>query len=293
MKSIVSALALSLALSTSALAASHMQAFTEYTYTENDLRASELIGMRVYATESEVNDDDAIAEGGEQEWDDIGEIDDVILSRDGSVKAVILGVGGFLGIGEKDIAVEMDRIRFVREDGDGDDFFLVVNANKEMLEAAPAHVREGDKEAMKAVTGENEETAAATQEAEETGEQTASADSDASEGMHREMLMRPEVEREGYQTATLEELTTEHLTGARVYGTNEEDVGEIHELIVDTDGQITKAVIDVGGFLGMGEHRIAVTFDELQVIRDETWGDVRVYIDATQEALEKQPEHQS
>lgn len=319
MKKIIPALAVSLMLSTSALAASHMQAFTEYSYTENDLRASELIGMRIYATENEVGENDMIADGGETEWDDIGEVNDVILSMDGSVRAVILGVGGFLGIGEKDVAVEMDRIRIVHEEGDSDDFFLVVNANKALLEEAPAFKRDdtamddsqqdGDTatasaEGEQAETMEGEQTAEGEQaeeqsmaqntEGEEAGEQTASTDTDATNdtATEREMLMPPQVEREGYQTAAFEDLTTENLTGARVYGKNDEDVGEVHELIVNTDGQITEAVIDVGGFLGIGEHRIAVTFDELQVIHDETWGDVRVYIDASQEALEEQPEYE-
>jgi len=37
----------------------------------------------------------------------IGEINDVLVSQDGSINAVIIGVGGFLGIGEKDVAVDM------------------------------------------------------------------------------------------------------------------------------------------------------------------------------------------
>ncbi|MCL6707881.1 PRC-barrel domain-containing protein [Pseudomonas sp. R2.Fl] len=37
----------------------------------------------------------------------IGEINDVLVSQDGSVNAVIIGVGGFLGIGEKDVAVNI------------------------------------------------------------------------------------------------------------------------------------------------------------------------------------------
>ncbi|HYF55766.1 MAG TPA: PRC-barrel domain-containing protein [Salinarimonas sp.] len=39
----------------------------------------------------------------------VGEIKDVLLGRDGRVEAVILGVGGVLGIGEKDVAVRFDR----------------------------------------------------------------------------------------------------------------------------------------------------------------------------------------
>lgn len=41
----------------------------------------------------------------------IGEINDVLVSQDGSVNAVIIGVGGFLGIGEKDVAVNMSALQ--------------------------------------------------------------------------------------------------------------------------------------------------------------------------------------
>ncbi len=40
----------------------------------------------------------------------IGEINDVLVSQDGSVNAVIIGVGGFLGIGEKDVAVDISAL---------------------------------------------------------------------------------------------------------------------------------------------------------------------------------------
>ncbi|CAI9402033.1 hypothetical protein ANOBCDAF_00823 [Pleomorphomonas sp. T1.2MG-36] len=41
----------------------------------------------------------------------IGDIKDVLVSQDGSVNAVIIGVGGFLGIGEKDVAVNMGALQ--------------------------------------------------------------------------------------------------------------------------------------------------------------------------------------
>ncbi|MBO0661878.1 PRC-barrel domain-containing protein [Jiella sp. CQZ9-1] len=44
--------------------------------------------------------------------DSIGEITDVLVSKDGKVMAVLVGVGGFLGIGEKDVAVSMTALEF-------------------------------------------------------------------------------------------------------------------------------------------------------------------------------------
>jgi len=68
----------------------------------------------------------------------IGEVNDLIVSGDGNVEAVILGVGGFLGIGEKDVAVNTNAIQMVQ---DGNSNRLVVQATKEALEAAPSYDR--------------------------------------------------------------------------------------------------------------------------------------------------------
>jgi hypothetical protein len=59
-------------------------------------RASDLEGKDVYDTTGE----------------NIGSISDVLLSEDGEVMAVLVGVGGFLGIGQKDVAVAMDALEF-------------------------------------------------------------------------------------------------------------------------------------------------------------------------------------
>ena len=70
--------------------------------------------------------------------DDIGEVNDVLLSADGKVSAVVLGVGGFLGIGEKDVLVSMRSIDMQR---DGTTVKLVVDATKEILTSAPTYDR--------------------------------------------------------------------------------------------------------------------------------------------------------
>lgn len=56
------------------------------------------------------------------------------------------------------------------------------------------------------------------------------------------------------------------LMGLDVYNEANEKLGDINELIVDKDGKINAVVIGVGGFLGMGEHDIAVTIDKLKFV---------------------------
>ncbi len=63
----------------------------------------------------------------------IGEISDVLLSKDGKVEAFIVGVGGFLGVGEKDVAVPFDAIRATQKDGK---WYLTMNTTKDALKNA-------------------------------------------------------------------------------------------------------------------------------------------------------------
>lgn len=58
------------------------------------------------------------------------------------------------------------------------------------------------------------------------------------------------------------------LIGLDVYNDGNEKLGDINELIVDKDGKVRVVVIGVGGFLGMGEHDIAVTMDKLKFVEE-------------------------
>jgi sporulation protein YlmC with PRC-barrel domain len=64
----------------------------------------------------------------------IGEVMDVLLSQDGKISALIVGVGGFLGIGEKDVAVPFEAIKRTVRDNKA---YLTMDASKDALKAAP------------------------------------------------------------------------------------------------------------------------------------------------------------
>lgn len=66
--------------------------------------------------------------------DKIGTIDDVITSDDGQIQAFVIGVGGFLGVGEKNIAVPY---RTVGAEFKDSAWYLTVNTTKDGLKAAP------------------------------------------------------------------------------------------------------------------------------------------------------------
>jgi len=58
------------------------------------------------------------------------------------------------------------------------------------------------------------------------------------------------------------------LIHMNVYNNNDEKVGDIKELMTDNTGKIENVVIGVGGFLGMGEHDVAVKFDQLKWVNE-------------------------
>lgn len=87
---------------------------------ESTILSNDFVGATVYSP-----NDDAV-----------GDINDMIINLDGTVEGVVVGVGGFLGIGEKDVAVKMSAISVtLLNDGN---VRLVLNSTKQELEAAPA-----------------------------------------------------------------------------------------------------------------------------------------------------------
>jgi sporulation protein YlmC with PRC-barrel domain len=58
------------------------------------------------------------------------------------------------------------------------------------------------------------------------------------------------------------------MTGLNVYNDANEKIGDIKELILDKDSKVVGYVIGVGGFLGMGEHDIAVSMDKLKFVEE-------------------------
>lgn len=340
MKNFLATTALVLLMGGSAYAAPAQ--FNAYQAQATDLDASKFIGQTVYASKTDISGDQANADA-RKDWDNIGEINELVIGRDGAIKAVVLGVGGFLGMGEKNVAVSMNDIKFVRDGDNPDDYFLVVNSTKEALNAAPAYKTPDEVKAAMNTQKNTDTTAVPTTTADTTTTTTdnsmntadnsvtkpadtandttanstvakpaneASSTSDAANtdttttastkndnavqttmDENRVRLTPPSVTREGYQAAQVSELTADKLEGARIYGPKDEDVGEINRLVMNDNGQVKLFVLDIGGFLGIGEHQIAVTPQELNIVRNAKGDDVRVYINADKQALKAQPEY--
>ncbi len=97
----------------------------------------------------------------------------------------------------------------------------------------------------------------------------------------------------GYDDADLSDLTTAEVEHATVYGRHDETIGRISALKVGADGQITDAVVEVGGFLGLGTHSVLVPFRRLSVLRENGGNRLRINLDTTRAELEALPAHRA
>lgn len=84
------------------------------------------------------------------------------------------------------------------------------------------------------------------------------------------------------------EYTDAVLTGATIYGPGDENIG--HVAHVHGEGPDAQAVIEVGGFLGIGAKSVAVPVRQLDFMRDED-GTVHAVTSWTKDQLKEMPEH--
>ncbi len=82
----------------------------------------------------------------------VGSVDDILFDRNGQIKAIVVGIGGFLGIGSKDVALEFSNFQVVPgKDGNADQLKLAMS--KEDLSAANEFQRYQPPRPAKATTG--------------------------------------------------------------------------------------------------------------------------------------------
>ena len=300
------------------------------------LRASDLLGARLYITEMEIEETGGLVD----EWDDVGEISDVILGNDGVLDAVLADIGGFLGVGEREVAINIDNLIFVSDEAETDEFFIVLQTDRASIENAPLFDNDfpsGRVSRTRAVGNEGSGLTTMASEDVETvipqttvdrmgddlpegtdtdtaaldngtvvdneqtpatavvvdGEvETTTPEGAAISGTTDEVMLfpTPTVSRDGYETVRADTFATDDLLGAPVYGIAEDRVGEIGDVTLADSGIPDGAIIDVGGFLGLGEKEVRVPFESLTILRSDT--DMRVYIEATQDQLEDMPSHE-
>lgn len=131
-------------------AGSDMSAAGDATYlteqSETQVSANDYIGKQIYNANNE----------------SIGDVNNLILEENGGIVAAVVGVGGFLGIGEKDVALKMSKISMARDAEKNNDVRLTTTETAEALQSAPEFKTLADKQAATDATTTSSTTAPAT-----------------------------------------------------------------------------------------------------------------------------------
>lgn len=240
--------------------------------------ASNIIGETVY-------------NGTGDDAENVGNVNDLVIGADGQVEAIVIGVGGFLGIGEKNVAVDYETIDWAERDGNR---WIVIATTSDQLKELPDFDRSQYYPAPAPVAAAPADPAAPANTMAQTETAPAATDAPAT----TTTTEAPAASTDTTQTAAIDRSTlkpldtasirSEELVGTTVYGANEENVGEIGDIVLSQDGQVESVIIDVGGFLGMGTKEVAVGMDNLSFLTDED-GDKYLYTAFTKEQLDAAP----
>jgi hypothetical protein len=249
---------------------------------DSGVRASDFIGKRVYVTAADTTGlSDTSIDSADADWEDVGEINDLMISLTGDTEAVLVDVGGFLGIGEKTVAVSLNQLTLVPDSASPDDYFIVFHGTKDSLTGAPAF----DSEMVFAAEEPAADAMATDPAATDVMADSAVADPAATEVATADATQPADAAPMPGEAVDLAAWAESDLVGKRVYGPGDEDIGEISAVAMTADGKVDGAVVDVGGFLGIGEKKVALTSDMLQVVKEDD-GTFFFRVNATQEQLE-------
>ncbi|WP_052272331.1 PRC-barrel domain-containing protein [Leisingera sp. ANG-M7] len=100
----------------------------------------------------------------------------------------------------------------------------------------------------------------------------------------------PDADGPAMEPLGMNEVTASELTGAPAYDAKDKHIGELSQVVVNTNGGVEAVIIDVGGFLGIGEKPVELSMGDIEIV--QTASDVRVITHLTREQLESLPDYQ-
>jgi sporulation protein YlmC with PRC-barrel domain len=206
--------------------------------------------------------------------DTIGEIKSIHLDPGGKVDAVIASVGGFLGIGDREVLLDW---RDLQIDANGE--VVRVNMTKDQLKAKPAYsykdqATRGTVFSDRGVyTDKDHADAMRNDRAADRRNDTASTTTTRSTG--------------DFNAAG--QMSGEAVIGKTVKNASNENVGKIDDVYLDASGAVKLVVVSVGGFLGVGTKNVAVPWSDLKFGRDGN--DITVTTNWTKDSLKAMPDY--
>jgi sporulation protein YlmC with PRC-barrel domain len=204
----------------------------------------------------------------------IGEIKSVYIGPDGKVDSLIVGVGGILGVGEREVRLAWSDLR-VSDNSEK----VVLNITKDELKAKPEYKYNNAGWRGQVFTDRGPWTA---------GDPNRIArDRAASERMSADRNTASTTSTGDFNAYG--EISGNAFIGTNVRNQNNEIVGKVEDVYIDDRGAIKTVVVSVGGFLGMGAKDVAVRWSDIGRSRD---GKSLVLItNWTKDSLKAMPEY--
>jgi sporulation protein YlmC with PRC-barrel domain len=226
---------------------------------KTDALATRLINSKVYS-------------GTAADAPEIGYVKDIVLGASGQVAAVVLGIGGFLGAGEKDVAVAYGQIQWaIASDGS---VRGSMNTSEEALGSAPAF--------------QFPDTAVA-----ETSSAVAGQASGPSSMLASSSSASPQVgdvDIGSLKALNVGSLKAEDLKGTDVISPSGQKLGDIDDFVLASGGKIDAVIVEFGGFLGLGTKHVAVAYQGLKFMTGRN-GERYLVVNVTKDQLNAQPDY--
>jgi sporulation protein YlmC with PRC-barrel domain len=224
--------------------------------------------------------------------DTIGEIKSIYINKDGKVDSVMVGVGGFLGVGDREVRIAWSDLK-ITDNGEK----VMVNMTKDELKAKPEYRYKNESWRGQVFTdtgpwaarpSDSARTTDAPRAASDQLAQTTKPPADRATDKPSE---RPNV---AATTSTGDfnaagEMSGNALIGATVRNEAREAVGKIEDVYVDSSGGIKTVVVSVGGFLGVGAKDVAVKWSDLKFSREDK--SIVVMTGWTKDSLKAMPDY--
>ncbi len=222
----------------------------------------------------------------------IGEIKSIYINKEGKVDSVMVGVGGFLGMGDREVRIAWSDLK-ITDNGEK----VMVNMTKDELKAKPEYRYKNESWRGQVFTDTGpwaarpSDTARAADAPRPANDQLAQTTKPPADRSTDKPSDRPNL---AATTSTGDfnaagEMSGNALIGATVRNEKREAVGKIEDVYVDNSGAIKTVVVAVGGFLGVGAKDVAVKWSDLKVSRDDK--SIVIMTSWTKESLKAMPDY--
>lgn len=192
----------------------------------------------------------------------VGEIKSIHLDHDGVVDAVIVSVGGFLGMGDREAALTWKDIT-VSDNGEK----VATSLTKEQLQNLPPY-----RYADPAQRG--------------TAFRDRPSPPDAKSPT---VATTPPQPRAGFNTGG--DVSGSGIVRASVRNPAGESIGSVEEVLLTADGTVKSVIVSVGGFLGVGSKRVAMQWKDFKIWQDKDT--LTLVTEATKADLKSAPDYKA